>query len=88
MTPSERRDSSLPPRAKELRGKVFGDLTVIGLGPKDKYGHVHWICFCSCGQTKTIRSGNLLAGSSKSCGCKQKSAQTRLWAQVKDKAKP
>lgn len=83
MTPDERRDRSLPPRAKELRGMIFGDLTVVGLGPKDKFGNVRWICWCKCGQSTEVRASNLLAGHTNSCGCRRKTAQAKLWSQAR-----
>lgn len=52
-------------RIKDLTGRKFGELTAI------KYcGNMHWICRCSCNNIKIVRSGNLLNGSTNSCGCK------------------
>lgn len=49
---------------ENLIGKKFGKLTPI------KYaGNKRWICKCDCGNTKIVRSMNLLNGSTVSCGC-------------------
>ena len=47
-----------------LSGKTFGMLTAI------KYvGGSEWLCRCSCGNTKTVKTYNLTHGSVISCGC-------------------
>lgn len=56
---------------KDLKGKVFGKLTVL---EKDntverKDGRVYWKCRCECGNIKIIRGKELLNGYTKSCGC-------------------
>lgn len=53
---------------KDVMGKTFGKLTVIGEGPT-KGGARQAIAMCSCGNTATVRVGNLLKGSTTSCGC-------------------
>lgn len=45
-------------------GKVFGKLTIIDQVPGKKS-----ICKCQCGNIKTVSTGNLMTGSTKSCGC-------------------
>jgi hypothetical protein len=54
---------------RNLTGRHFGRLTVVRyLGVKARrYGY--WQCQCSCGQQLRVRSGNLLSGATKSCGC-------------------
>lgn len=47
----------------DITGKRFGKLVVLGKA-KDK-----WLCLCDCGNRKTIYSGALRNGSTKSCGC-------------------
>lgn len=51
---------------KDLTGKVFGRLTVLGRSPHDIR---YWVCKCSCGKEKTIYGGNLTRGLTRSCGC-------------------
>ena len=53
-----------------LYGRKFGKLKVIGENTdKDKSGHITWFCICDCGNFKSVRSGSLLGGLTKSCGC-------------------
>lgn len=51
-------------KLKNLEGMRFGKLTAV------KYvGDKQWLCKCDCGNTKIIRSANLVNGSTLSCGC-------------------
>lgn len=55
---------------KDLRGKIFGRLTVIGEDGRTSDGHVAWLCQCACGSQKRISSNSLTrAKPSQSCGC-------------------
>lgn len=54
---------------KDLRGKVFERLTVIGRNVNDKNGRARWDCECSCGKKSTVISSELISGGTKSCGC-------------------
>ena len=55
---------------KNIAGQRFGHLTAVRPdGKSEKHGDVCWMCICDCGKEKTIRSGNLVSGNSKSCGC-------------------
>lgn len=49
-------------------GDVFGELTVIGESDVRTHQSVHWLCKCSCGNTKAIRANQLKSGDAKSCG--------------------
>lgn len=49
---------------KDLRGKKFGELTPIKWLRGGK-----WECACSCGNTTTVDTRNLMSGHTKSCGC-------------------
>lgn len=53
----------------DLTGQVFGRLTV--LSTKSVNGHGESTCMCVCGNTVTVRNGNLLRRSkpTRSCGC-------------------
>ena len=59
-------------------GKKFGHLTVQKLIGR-KYidnttnSYIEWECLCDCGNTKIVRQGNLLHGSTWSCGCMKRS---------------
>lgn len=53
---------------KDITGRQYGRLTVIGLSYKE--GHtVYWDCLCSCGNRIKVRTGSLQSGNTKSCGC-------------------
>jgi len=52
----------------DLSGCRFGLLTVVKFVDTED-GHTLWCCRCSCGNTTTVRAGNLISGSVKSCGC-------------------
>lgn len=52
-------------------GQVFGQLTVLSRA-ENKGVHLYWNCRCSCGRESCVRSQNLKAGKSKSCGCLHK----------------
>lgn len=66
---------------KDLIGQQFGHLTVIGLTDK-RYsnGSVGWLCECDCGNEIIIRSGNLLRGKTRSCGC-NKTSKYEEWVE-------
>lgn len=55
---------------KNLIGLRFGHLVVKELTEK-RYanGCVGWLCECDCGNHMIVRSGNLLNGKTRSCGC-------------------
>jgi hypothetical protein len=46
-------------------GKRFGKLVAVSYDP----GSRKWLCQCDCGRQSMAVSGDLLRGSSKSCGC-------------------
>lgn len=56
-----------------LQGKVFGNLTVIERDMTKNISagkHIYWICKCGlCGNTKSIRSSDLINGRVTDCGC-------------------
>ena len=49
----------------------FGRLTVVGKAIKRKRRQ-RFRCLCDCGRRKVVRKGNLTNGSTKSCGCLNK----------------
>lgn len=60
-------------KGKDLRGEKIGRLTVVeclGIINNDK--HIYWRCICDCGTEVSVRSSDLIAGSSRSCGCLKK----------------
>ena len=52
----------------DLTGRVLGRWTVVGHRQREN-GVTTWLCRCECGNEIRVRSGNLLNGSSQSCGC-------------------
>jgi len=55
-------------RLEDLKGRVFGKLTVVGFSHRNKKNY-YWNCICECGGTATIQVGSLKRGETKSCGC-------------------
>jgi len=67
-------------RGKDHTGQVFGHLTVIGEAPK----HVsipqrRVFVRCVCGVEKDVNLPALVAGNTKSCGCKSSEAMKAHW---------
>ncbi len=56
-------------KSKDLTGKQFGRLTVVGYFGVRSNRQCLWRCRCSCGKRVDVLSGNLLSGNTKSCGC-------------------
>lgn len=54
---------------ENLTGRTFGQLTVLGEGPRDEHGRLLWRCRCACGKEKEAQTGHLKSGSIASCGC-------------------
>lgn len=54
--------------ANSLIGQQFGEWSVLKV---DKSNPRNYICKCSCGTVKSVFSGSLKNGMSKSCGCKK-----------------
>ncbi len=58
-----------PGHRKDLKGKVFGNLTVTEVSHVDKHHIIWWKCICSCGKETVVRAASLLKGVTQSCGC-------------------
>jgi hypothetical protein len=54
---------------KDLKGMVFGKLTVLEFVGQNARRAATWKCLCSCGNTKTVTGKNLVGGKTKHCGC-------------------
>jgi len=63
-------------RSIDLTGQVFERLTVLEIAKKTPYysSELFWLCLCTCGTKKIIRSGSLRSGVVKSCGCLRREA--------------
>lgn len=55
--------------SKDLTGQVFGNLTALYQTNKKNRSYNVWRCKCTCGNECDVTSGNLLRGSTRSCGC-------------------
>jgi hypothetical protein len=53
----------------DLLNKRFGRLLAISSNGRDKHYKKRWLCKCDCGNTVTVLRGNLLKGTTRSCGC-------------------
>lgn len=53
-----------------LKGKIFGSLTVLEESGRDKANRKMWLCECLCGNKKVIASRHLVQGKTVTCGCK------------------
>ena len=62
---------------KDITGRKFGRLTVIGVVGRHK-GRVTWQCKCDCGRETEAVSSWLLSGNTKSCGCLQDEHRRRI----------
>ena len=62
-------------KPKDLKGKTFNYLEVLHIDntkPKGSGKHAYWICKClKCGNTKSIRSSDLILGNVIDCGCER-----------------
>ncbi len=61
--------TALPPRVKDLTGRVFGLWTVEGFDSLNERGKAMFRCVCWCGKTGVIDGASLSRKHSNSCGC-------------------
>lgn len=54
---------------KDVTGKVYGRLTVLGLIARGSHNRPIWLCQCECGQSTRTATSDLVSGRTKSCGC-------------------
>ena len=59
------------PKKLDLTGRRFSSLCVVSQNGKHKSGAFLWRCVCDCGRETVVRSGNLVTGATKSCGCRR-----------------
>lgn len=52
-----------------LKGKIYGRLTVIHRAESSKNGHAKWFCRCECGNDTVVFASNLKREHTTSCGC-------------------
>lgn len=84
-------------RVRDLTGKIFFYLTVMGFAGTGKRGCTLWRCRCICGKIKVLRNCDLTQGEYKSCGCMRrkrigdhfrkhgfsKTREYRIWGKMK-----
>lgn len=74
---------TIPNRKAELKGKKFGNLTVINLVRDDSLCKKWvWLCKCDCGNETNVQAGNLCSGNTTSCGCLhyKKGSENGIWS--------
>lgn len=57
-----------PNRIKDISGKRFGKLVVVGIGGRTSKGKILWECKCDCGNTALVEKSKL-GKYTNSCGC-------------------
>ena len=57
-------------KKESLVGRKFNHLMVIGKA-ETRYGKLHWLCRCDCGNMTVVSSGGLISNHTRSCGCLQ-----------------
>lgn len=68
--------------AKDLTGREFGWLTVIGQSAEAG----KWICECKCGGLKKTKRARLIDGETKSCGCLRRQGNLKYDVPIPGKA--
>ena len=63
-----RKENAAKNFTKDLTGKQFSELIVLGPTKERKNGAIVWECMCSCGQKTYVQTGNLTSNHTKSCG--------------------
>ncbi len=71
------RDDYIRGKRLDLTGQVFGRLTALERA-EGMNGHTAWRCRCGCGNETVVRTGSLLSGSAKSCGCQEHARRNDL----------
>jgi hypothetical protein len=58
-----------PRPARDLSGRAFGKLSVIGYVGKCENSNHYWLCFCTSCMSMTVKRGDVLKqGRARSCG--------------------
>lgn len=67
-----------PARVKDLTGRVFGLLTVLGYAGVNNIRAATWVCVCDCKKKVTVEGRSLLRGNTRSCGCYRAATSKRV----------
>jgi len=54
-------------RLRNITGRRFGSLLVLGLNRATNPRHYRWLCLCDCGRAKTVLACHLVRGDVKTC---------------------
>ena len=76
-----RRERAATARFKDLTGKTYGKLMVVGKSHRSHNGKTRWDCSCECGGHISVQGFSLISGAITSCGCMKSSGEffvTRL----------
>lgn len=72
-------------KLKDLTGKKYNHLLVLGRAENEKSGRARWTCLCDCGNTTVVTGVYLRNGSTKSCGCLKHVSYTETHGKSKDR---
>lgn len=64
----EKKEQAHKPRYRDIRGQVFGELTVVEPTDERKEGTIVWLCQCRCGELTKVSRRQLIRGYRKDCG--------------------
>jgi hypothetical protein len=69
----------MPKPARDLTGRRFGRLVVARYETESKLprNRLRWECKCDCGSVVLLRSGALVSGNTRSCGCLGREARVQ-----------
>jgi hypothetical protein len=56
-------------QVKDLTGKQFGRLAVLGFVGVNRFKQATWLCRCNCGNHSVVTRPSLVSGNTTSCGC-------------------
>lgn len=87
------------PNLIDLRGMVFGRLSVEARDHTNKHSCVMWLAHCECGNKSIVRGDDLRKGRTRSCGCLLKedrytrtathglsnTSEYRIWSGMKER---
>ena len=61
----------------DLKGQIFGRLTVLQQSKQKKYNCPAWVCRCQCGNKTLVRRSDLTRLKIQSCGCFRREVSTQ-----------
>lgn len=73
---------------EDLTNRIFGRLTVTGIGTRKDARIHYWVTQCECGSVQEVRADKLKLGATKSCGCLRKELGKSIAAKARKSKKP